>query len=81
MYVDKMSSGIYLIFATLVLIITMNMFAIYPVSAQTNGTSNNMTSAEMASARLHLKLADQAIMKGDTNTAFTQLNLVSFNCL
>ena len=75
MHVDKMSSGIYLIFATLVLIITMNMFAIYPVSAQTNGTSNNMTSAEMASARLHLKLADQAIMKGDTNTAFTQLNL------
>jgi hypothetical protein len=72
---DKIASGIYLIVAMLVLIITMNMFAIYPVSAQTNGTSNNMTSSEMASTRLHLKLADQAIMKGDTNAAFTQLNL------
>ena len=75
MHMDKIASGIYLIVAMLVLIIAMNMFAIYPLSAQTNGTSNNMTSSEMASTRLHLKLADQAIMKGDTNAAFTQLNL------
>jgi hypothetical protein len=72
MHMDKIVSGIYLIVAMLVLIVTMS---IYPVSAQTNGTSNNMTSSEMASARLHLKLADQAIMKGDTKEAFTQLNL------
>jgi hypothetical protein len=75
MHMDKRASWIYLIVAMLVLVITMNMFAIYPVSAQTNGTSNNMTSSEMASTRLHLKLADQAIMNGDTKEAFTQLNL------
>src|ERR687886_2875659 len=75
MRMEKISSGIHLIVAMLALVITMNVFGIYPVSAQTNGTSNNMTSSEMASARLHLKLADQAIMKGDTNAAFTQLNL------
>src|SRR6266496_303424 len=73
---SKITLGIYFIVAALALMTTMDRLTIYPVSAQTNGNnSNNMTSAMMASASLHLKLADQAIMNGNTKAAFNQLNL------
>ena len=60
---------------------------IYPVSAQTdnnssnvpnnnnNATKNTMDLAMSELARIHLIAANQALMKGDTTAAFSQMNL------
>jgi hypothetical protein len=60
---------------------------IYPVSAQTdnnssngpnsnnNATKNTMDLAMSEFARIHLIAANQALMKGDTIAAFSQMNL------
>jgi hypothetical protein len=72
---NAITLGIYLTIPFLIVMATMHGFTIYPVSAQTTKTSSNMTSAMMASASLHLKLADQAIKNGNTKEAFNQLNL------
>jgi hypothetical protein len=60
---------------------------IYPVSAQTNNNSNNvpnsnnnatkntMDLAMSELARIHLIAANEALMKGDTTAAFSQMNL------
>ena len=50
--------------------------AIYPVSAQTNNSNtNNMMLAMSELAKLHLMVADQALMQGNTTAAFNQMNL------
>jgi hypothetical protein len=60
---------------------------IYPVSAQTdnnnsnvtnsnnNATKNTMDLAMSELARIHLIAANEALMKGDTTAAFSQMNL------
>ena len=55
---------------------------IYPVSAQTdnNSSSNNVTKSTMdlamsELARIHLMAANEALMKGNTTAAFSQMNL------
>jgi hypothetical protein len=60
---------------------------IYPVSAQTdnnssnvpnsnnNATKNTIDLAMSELARIHLIAANQALMKGDTTAAFSQMNL------
>jgi hypothetical protein len=59
---------------------------IYPVSAQMNSTSNNnnnnnnntkstMDLAMSELARIHLMAANEALMKGNTTAAFSQMNL------
>jgi hypothetical protein len=54
---------------------------IYPVSAQMDNSSNdNATKSTMdlamsELARIHLIAANEALMKGDTTTAFSQMNL------
>jgi choline-glycine betaine transporter len=55
---------------------------IYPVSAQMDSNSNNnnatkstMDLAMSELARIHLIAANQALMKGDTTAAFSQMNL------
>jgi hypothetical protein len=60
-------------------------FAIYPVSAQindsnVNDSSNNVSknSMELAMfelAKIHLMAANEALMKGNTTAAFSQMNL------
>ena len=58
--------------------------AIYPVSAQmdnnNNNSSNNVTKSTMdlamsELARIHLMAANEALMKGNTTAAFSQMNL------
>jgi nitrous oxidase accessory protein NosD len=57
----------------------MNSFTFYPVVAQpsngVNSSRTNMTSAMMASASLHLRAADQALMDGNSTGAMEQLSL------
>jgi len=55
---------------------------IYPVSAQmdSNSNNNNVTKSTMdlamsELARIHLIAANEALMKGDTTAAFSQMNL------
>src|SRR5947208_2009213 len=54
---------------------------IYPVSAQMDSNSNNnvtkstMDLAMSELARIHLIAANEALMKGDTTAAFSQMNL------
>jgi hypothetical protein len=54
---------------------------IYPVSAQMNNNSNNnatkstMDLAMSELARIHLMAANEALMKGNTTAAFSQMNL------
>ena len=55
---------------------------IYPVSAQmdSNSNNNNVTKSTMnlamsELARIHLMAANEALMKGDTTAAFSQMNL------
>jgi hypothetical protein len=55
---------------------------IYPVSAQmySNSNNNNATKSTMdlamsELARIHLIAANEALMKGDTTAAFSQMNL------
>ena len=55
---------------------------IYPVSAQmdSNSNNNNVTKSTMdlamsELARIHLIAANQALMKGETTAAFSQMNL------
>ena len=55
-----------------------NGFVVYPVSAQVNSSNTNKTSMDFAMAELakiHLKAADRALMKGNTTAAFNQMNL------
>jgi hypothetical protein len=74
--------------AILLFIITSadtSRFAIYPVSAQindsnVNDSSNNVSknSMELAMfelAKIHLMAANEALMKGNTTAAFSQMNL------
>jgi hypothetical protein len=74
--------------AILLFIITSadtSRFAIYPVSAQINDSnvtdrSNNVSknSMELAMfelAKIHLMAANEALMKGNTTAAFSQMNL------
>jgi hypothetical protein len=52
--------------------------AIYPVSAQTNNSNTNNRNMMLAMselAKLHLMVADQALMQGNTTAAFNQMNL------
>jgi Tfp pilus assembly protein PilX len=72
---NTISLGLYLTILLVIVMTTMHGFTIYPVSAQTTKNSSNMTSAMMASASLHLKLANQAINNGNTKEASNQLNL------
>jgi hypothetical protein len=54
---------------------------IYPVSAQMdNNSNNNVTKSTMdlamsELARIHLMVANEALMKGNTTAAFSQMNL------
>jgi hypothetical protein len=55
--------------------------SVYSVSAQVNNNSNNNTNATSMNfamdqlARLHLRIADEELMKGNTTAAFSQMNL------
>ena len=69
--------------AVLLFIITStdtSRVVIYPVSAQMNNNSNNLTKSTMdlvmsELARIHLMAANDALMKGNTTAAFSQMNL------
>ena len=59
-----------------------NRVVIYPVSAQmdNNSNNNNVTKSTMdlamsELARIHLMAANEALMKGNTTAAFSQMNL------
>ena len=58
-----------------------HMVVIYPVSAQIDNNSNNnvtkntMDLAMSELARIHLMAANEALMKGNTTDAFSQMNL------
>ena len=59
-----------------------NRVVIHPISAQmdNNGSNNNVTKSSMdlamsALARIHLMAANDALMKGNTTAAFSQMNL------
>jgi hypothetical protein len=64
----------YLVVTAFAVVTTFGGSVIYPALAQ-RSTNGNMTSAMVESARLHLKLADQALMNGNTKAAVDQLNL------
>jgi hypothetical protein len=52
--------------------------AIYPASAQTNNSNTNNRNMMLAMselAKLHLMVANQALMQGNTTAAFNQMNL------
>ena len=58
-----------------------NRVVIYPVSAQMNN-NNNLTKTTMdlamsELARIHLMAANDALMKGNTTAAFSQMNLAN----
>jgi hypothetical protein len=64
----------------------MSKFAIGSVSAQTNNNNSNATNSTSVSkstmdlamselAKIHLMAANEALMKGNTTAAFTQMNL------
>ena len=70
--------------AVLLLTITSthtSRIVIYPVSAQMDNNSNNnatkstMDLAMSELARIHLMAANEALMKGNTTAAFSQMNL------
>ena len=59
-----------------------NRVVIYPVSAQMNNNNNNLTKTTMdlamsELARIHLMAANDALMKGNTTAAFSQMNLAN----
>lgn len=59
-----------------------NRVVIYPVSAQMNNNNNNLTKSTMdlamsELARIHLMAANDALMKGNTTAAFSQMNLAN----
>ena len=59
-----------------------NRVVIYPVSAQMNNNNNNLTKTTMDLAMselagIHLMAANEALMKGNTTAAFSQMNLAN----
>jgi hypothetical protein len=64
----------------LVSIIVMTLFGdsltmVNPTFAQRTSTSENMTVPMTESARIHLKTADDLLVKGDTKAALEQISL------
>jgi hypothetical protein len=77
----SISVAVLLLFTITSTYIHTSRVAIYPVSAQMdNNSKNNVTKSTMdlamsELARIHLMAANEALIKGNTTAAFSQMNL------
>jgi hypothetical protein len=64
-----------LLIGSMISVLGSDFTAVIPQAAAQTAIAGNMTTPMMESARLHLKAADELLVKGDTNAALSQINL------